>query len=52
MSRDAFSHDPQDTREPSPPRSVRRHRPPPSGPRDEGDYEKRDERSRGARRPS
>lgn len=36
MWRDAFSHDPQDTREPSPPRSVRRHRPAPSGPRDEG----------------
>jgi hypothetical protein len=37
MSRDAFSRDPQDTREPSPSRSVRRHRPPSSGPRDEGE---------------
>lgn len=36
MSRDAFSHDPHDTREPSPPRSVRRHGLAPSGPRDDG----------------
>jgi hypothetical protein len=35
MSRDAFSRDPQDTREPSPLRSVRRYRPAPSGPQDE-----------------
>ncbi len=35
MSRDAFSHDPQDTREPSPPRSVPRHRTAPSVPRDQ-----------------
>jgi len=36
MSRDVFSHDPQDPREPSPPRSVSRHRPAPSCPRDDG----------------
>jgi hypothetical protein len=36
MSRDAFSHDPQDTRDPSPPRSVRRHRSIPSSLRDDG----------------
>jgi hypothetical protein len=36
MSRDAFSHDPQDTRDPSPPRSMRRHRSIPSSPRDDG----------------
>jgi len=35
MSRDAFSHDPQDTREPSPPRSLPRHRTAPSAPRDD-----------------
>jgi hypothetical protein len=36
MSRDAFSYDPQDTREPSSPRSVPRRRTAPSGPRDDG----------------
>jgi hypothetical protein len=36
MSRDAFSHDPQDTRDPSPPRSVRRQISIPSPPRDDG----------------
>jgi len=36
MSRDAFSHDPQDARDPSTPRSVRRHRSIPSRPRDDG----------------
>jgi hypothetical protein len=36
MSRDVFSRDPQDTREPSPPRSVRRNKTAPSGPRDDG----------------
>jgi hypothetical protein len=36
MSREAFSHDPHDTRERSPLRAVRGHRPAPSRPRDEG----------------
>jgi hypothetical protein len=36
MSREAFSHDPHDRREPSPLRSVRGYRPAPSRPRDEG----------------
>jgi hypothetical protein len=36
MSRDAFSHDPQETRDSSPPRSVRRHRSAPSTTRDDG----------------
>ncbi len=53
MSRDAFSHDPQDTREPSPLRSVRRHTPRPSSPRDESNTrsEMGARRERGHREP-
>jgi hypothetical protein len=36
MSRDAFSRDPDDTRDPSPPRSARRHSTAPSRPREDG----------------
>ena len=53
MSRDAFSHDPQDTREPSPLRSVRRLTPRPSSPRDESNTrsEMGARRERGHREP-
>jgi hypothetical protein len=50
MSRDAFSHGPQDSRDPSAARSARRHRPIPSAPWDDPDtnarYDREDTRER------